>query len=127
MRPGLRRILFSIRPESEARAIDEYLKSLEPVRSPALADGEVSASAKRGRKVFEGAGCMTCHPEGLFTDLKSHDVGTQGPQGKGKGVHAEARRRGEAEGLDTPNQLPPRLTSRKTAPFSVAIWLIPSR
>lgn len=77
VRAGLRRILFALRPEAEAQAIDAYLKSLRPAPSPFLADGKSDDAAKRGRKVFERAGRAECHPPGLYTDLRSYDVGTR--------------------------------------------------
>jgi hypothetical protein len=81
VRSGLRHILFAKRPESEAAAMDAYLRSLRPLPSPRLKQGALSASARRGKAVFEsaGTGCSTCHPPGLFTDLRPYDVGTQAP------------------------------------------------
>jgi DNA-binding beta-propeller fold protein YncE/mono/diheme cytochrome c family protein len=77
VRSGLRHILFALRPEADAVAIDEYLKSLRPVASPYLVGGKnLSDPARRGKEIFAAAGCATCHPPGLFTDMKSHDVGT---------------------------------------------------
>jgi YVTN family beta-propeller protein len=80
VRAGLEHILFAARPESEARAIDAYLKSLQPVPSPLLRDGRLSPAAERGKQLFFDAkiGCATCHPAPLYTDQKSHDVGHRG-------------------------------------------------
>jgi mono/diheme cytochrome c family protein len=80
VRSGLRFILFAGMPEQEAPAIDAYLKALKPVASPALVRGKLSAAAVRGRRLFfsRRTGCAGCHPAGLFTDLKSYDVGTRG-------------------------------------------------
>jgi len=75
VRSGLKFIQFAVRPEEDAVAIDEYLKSLEPVPSPHLEDGELSKSAQRGKKLFKQAGCIDCHPAPLYTDLQSYDVG----------------------------------------------------
>jgi mono/diheme cytochrome c family protein len=79
VRSGIRFILFAQRPESEAAAIDDYLKSLTPVAGPALVKGKLPEAAERGRKLFfsQKTGCATCHPAGLFTDLRSYDVGTR--------------------------------------------------
>ncbi len=79
VRSGLKSILFAKRPEKEAEAIDEYLKSLQPIPSPYLVNGELSESAKRGKILFNSAstGCSDCHPAPLFTDLQMHDVGTR--------------------------------------------------
>jgi mono/diheme cytochrome c family protein len=77
VRAGIEHILFTKQPEEVALAIDEYLKSLKPVPSPFLADGELSASARRGQRLFQQAGCADCHPSPLFTDLHPHEVGTR--------------------------------------------------
>jgi len=76
VRAGIRHIQFAVRPEEEAAAIDEYLKSLKPVPSPHLVDGKLSESAERGQKIFDKAGCASCHTGTLHTDLKTHNVGT---------------------------------------------------
>ena len=78
VRAGIKHILFTTQPEEVASAIDEYLKSLKPVPSPYLVHGSPSEAARRGQKAFIRAGCAGCHPPGLFTDMKSHDVGTRG-------------------------------------------------
>jgi YVTN family beta-propeller protein len=79
VRAGLEFILFASVPESDAQAIDAYLKSLRPVPSPYLENGKLSAGARRGRALFHDAkvGCAQCHPERMFTDLKPYDVGTR--------------------------------------------------
>lgn len=81
VRAGFRHSLFAVPPASEPAAIDAYLKSLEPQPSPALEAGQLSAAARRGKKIFDDprVGCATCHPPPLFTDLESYDVGTGGP------------------------------------------------
>ncbi len=76
VRAGIRYIQFAVRPEEDAVDIDNYLKSLQPVPSPHLVDGKLSAAAGRGKEVFEKAGCARCHPGPLYTDMKMHDVGT---------------------------------------------------
>jgi cytochrome c peroxidase len=79
VRSGLRNILFALRPEAEASAIDEYLKGLRPVPSPYLVGGGLSEAARRGQRLFDDpkVGCAQCHPAPLFTDQKSYTVGTQ--------------------------------------------------
>jgi len=72
VRAGIRHIQFVVRPESDAAAIDAYLKSLRPLPSPHAAD----AKAQNGKRVFEKAGCRDCHSLPLYTDLKAYDVGT---------------------------------------------------
>jgi len=77
VRSGIRFIQFTVRPEEDAQAIDEYLKSLVPVPSPHLGpDGQLTEAARRGEAVFRKAGCLECHPPPLYTTLKSYDVGT---------------------------------------------------
>lgn len=78
VRSGIKHILFTVQPEEVALAIDAYLKSLQPLPSPRLVNGQLSPAAQRGKIVFEQAGCATCHPPPLFTDLKHYDVGTRG-------------------------------------------------
>jgi len=79
VRAGLQHILFTVQPPKVADAIDEYLKSLRPVPSPLLVRGKLSEAAQRGRRVFDRAGCATCHPPKLFTDQRPYDVGTRAP------------------------------------------------
>lgn len=78
VRAGLRHILFAVPSSDLADPLDEYLSSLLPAPSPHLERGKLSASAQRGKKIFENAkvGCATCHPSQLGTDLKAYDVGT---------------------------------------------------
>jgi YVTN family beta-propeller protein len=76
VRAGIRHILFSVRPEDEAAAMDEYVKSLKPLPSPYLVDGKLSESAKRGQAVFRKAGCALCHAGPMLTNLQEYDVGT---------------------------------------------------
>jgi YVTN family beta-propeller protein len=80
VRSGFTHILFAVRPEEESAAIDEYLKSLQPVPSPHLVDGKLSPAAERGKQLFfaEAVGCGKCHPEPLYTDKLMHDVGSRG-------------------------------------------------
>jgi YVTN family beta-propeller protein len=80
VRAGITHILFAVRPEEEAAAMDEYLSSLKPVPSPHLVNGSLSPAAVRGKRIFDKAGCAACHPAPMYTDLKKYDVGT----GKGK-------------------------------------------
>lgn len=81
VRSGITHILFAVRPEEEACAIDEYLKALEPVPSPHLVGGQLSARAQRGKLLFfdKKLACYKCHPEPYYTDLHMHDVGSEGP------------------------------------------------
>jgi len=76
VRAGIRHIQFAVRPETDAVAIDEYLKSLKPVQGPYLVKGKLSRAANRGRRVFKKAGCSSCHSSPLYTDLKKYNIGT---------------------------------------------------
>jgi len=80
VRAGITHIQFAVRPEEDAVAIDEYLKSLTPVPSPYLVDGKLSPAAERGKALFlsERLGCSSCHPAPLYTDLQLHDVKSKG-------------------------------------------------
>jgi cytochrome c peroxidase len=77
IRAGIRNILFTNPQEEVASAIDEYVKSLQPLPSPYLVHNRQSQSAARGRKLFfsETLACAQCHPPPLFTDLKPHALG----------------------------------------------------
>ncbi|MHC4281826.1 MAG: cell surface protein [Planctomycetota bacterium] len=76
VRAGIRHIQFAVRPETDAVAIDEYLKSLKPVQSPYLVKAKLSRAANQGRRVFKKAGCASCHSSPLYTDLKKYNIGT---------------------------------------------------
>lgn len=84
VRSGIRYIQFAMPEEDKAVAIDEYLKSLKPIPSPYLVKGELSDSAKRGKKFFEKAGCSICHSGTYRTDMEKYDVGTSDGMEKGK-------------------------------------------
>ena len=78
---GFRFILFREPQPLELEAVKDYLKSLTPEKSPYLTpDGKLSTKAQKGKAIFESAkpACTTCHPAGLFTDLKMYDVGSRG-------------------------------------------------
>jgi YVTN family beta-propeller protein len=76
VRSGIRYIQFAVRPEEDAVAIDEFLKTVEAVPSPHLLEGALSEAAKRGEAIFNEIGCASCHPAPLFTDLQPYNVGT---------------------------------------------------
>jgi YVTN family beta-propeller protein len=100
VRSGIRHILFAVRPEQEAVAIDEYLKSLKPVPSPYLVNGKLSTSAKRGRRIFNKARCASCHKGRLHTDLRQYNLGI------GKGLDKDQK-------FDTPTLV----EAWRTAPY----------
>ena len=66
-------------PPNQGRSYDLdclalFIDSLPPPPSP----GPPSEAALRGQVIFNRAdtGCAVCHPLPLYTDLKTHDVGT---------------------------------------------------
>ena len=79
VRAGFKYIQFHDVSEEDARCVDAYLKSLKPVPSPFLEDGNLSAKAKEGEKIFKKADCNRCHPPPLFTDCKPYDIGLNSP------------------------------------------------
>jgi len=80
VRAGMHHILFAGDSEQTAFALDAFLRSLQPLPSPRLVDGQLSPAAKRGERLFlsSSTGCAECHPPPLFTDMQAHDVGTAG-------------------------------------------------
>jgi YVTN family beta-propeller protein len=76
VRAGMKFTLFSIRPESESKDMDDYLKSLEPVPSPNLVNGKLSEAAERGKAVYEKAACNRCHTGDYLTDKRKYNIGT---------------------------------------------------
>lgn len=75
VRAGIR-FFMAVLPESDAVAIDEFLKSMKAVPSPHLVNNQLSVSALRGKAVFKKARCNKCHAGDYYTDLNLYDVGT---------------------------------------------------
>lgn len=75
VRAGFNFIQFFDISEEDARCVDAYLKSLQPVPSPWLVNGGLSEKAKEGRKVFEKLKCGECHSGPYFTDMKMYRIG----------------------------------------------------
>lgn len=75
VRAGFRYIQFYEPEEDMAECVDAYMRSLRPVSSPYLINGELSEKAKAGRKVFEKLKCGECHSGPLYTDMKMHRIG----------------------------------------------------
>ncbi|MDR2954963.1 MAG: YVTN family beta-propeller repeat-containing protein [Prevotella sp.] len=75
VRAGYKHIQFYDIDEESAACVDDYLKSLRPVPSPYLINGELSEKAKEGKKVFEKLDCGACHSGPYYTDLKMHRIG----------------------------------------------------
>ena len=75
VRAGYKFIQFCDIPEDIAYNVDEYIKSLKPLKSPYLVNGELSEKALAGRKVYEKYGCANCHSGPNYTDMKMHRIG----------------------------------------------------
>lgn len=73
VRSGLKHILFAEGNEEISSAMDAYLKSLSPVPSPYLINGELSEGAKRG-KISYDAHCASCHSGPNYTDLQQYNI-----------------------------------------------------
>jgi DNA-binding beta-propeller fold protein YncE len=82
---GFQFIQFVKLPQADMDAVKAHLKSMEPEPSPFLVEGKLSPGAVKGKALFEDAtvGCARCHPAPLYTDLKTHDVGTAHAQDGG--------------------------------------------
>jgi len=78
---------------AELDALAAYLSSIQVPPSPFERDSE---AIDHGRSLFETLGCQTCHTPPLYTDLKSHNVGTGDPA-KEKNSH------GRGTTFDTPS------------------------
>ena len=76
VRAGIKYIQFTERPEADALDIDAYLKSLVPVPSPYLRNGQLTKKARKGKEIFVKAGCISCHSGLYHTDGVKYDVGT---------------------------------------------------
>ena len=70
---GIKYILFAASTEEIAPAIDVYLKSLSPVPSPYLVNGNLSEAAQKGKVHFE-KNCASCHSGTYYTDMKQYKV-----------------------------------------------------
>ena len=83
VRAGVKYILFAANVEEDIYvAMDEYLKAQKPVPSPYLQKGKLSASAKRGKVIFDRE-CASCHSGKYYSDFKQYDV--KWSQGADKG------------------------------------------
>ncbi len=72
VRSGIKYIQFTTPQEDDAKAIDTYLKSLEPIESPFPQNETV----QQGKMVYEKAECAKCHSGLHLTNLKKYNVGT---------------------------------------------------
>ncbi len=90
--------------KDELEAVRAYLRTIPYVSSPwhRKADGTLDETAARGAKLFKKAGCASCHPAPLYTDLDCYDVET-----------ATRRTRGRDGEFDTPSLI----ELYRTAPY----------
>jgi YVTN family beta-propeller protein len=81
IRAGMNNELFLEPDMAIARNMDTFFMKMKPVPSPRLVKGRLSASAMRGRELYNSskAACMSCHPGPLYTDLKLHNGGITDP------------------------------------------------
>lgn len=75
VRAGFRFIQFFNVSEEDAACVDAYLKSLQPVPSPYLVDGELSEKARLGEKIYKELKCDDCHNGAYWTDLMMYRIG----------------------------------------------------
>lgn len=75
VRAGYKFIQFCDVEESVATDVDEYLRSLEPLPSPYLVDGELSPKALQGKEIFDKHSCGFCHSGEYYTDMRTHRIG----------------------------------------------------
>ncbi|WP_277467046.1 c-type cytochrome [Parabacteroides sp. PF5-6] len=73
VRAGYKHILFAADNEEITHAMDVWLRSLRPLPSPYLVNGELSETAKRGKEVF-AKNCADCHSGPNYTDMKQYYV-----------------------------------------------------
>ncbi len=80
VRSGIKHILFMVRPEEDAIAIDDYLKSMRAAPSPTQNSACYQEAIARGKELFhrDDVGCASCHSGPAYTDLNSYNVGTRG-------------------------------------------------
>jgi DNA-binding beta-propeller fold protein YncE/mono/diheme cytochrome c family protein len=82
VRAGVTHIQFAQLKESQLKALDSYLKALQPEPSPYLVDGKLSPAAQRGKLIFENpskGSCIRCHHGLYLTDMQMHDMHNAGP------------------------------------------------
>jgi len=82
VRAGIVHTLYTVQPESLAADMDEYLKNMPVQESPYIRKASKKA-LNNGKKLFEKAGCASCHNGKYYTDLQKYDVGT----GDGDDLH----------------------------------------
>jgi len=76
---GFQFIQFREVEEGDLKAVQAFLRAMQPEHSPHLVNGRLSEKALRGKALFESdaVGCSHCHPGPLYTAMEPHDVGTK--------------------------------------------------
>jgi hypothetical protein len=75
IRMGIFAELMITPTEEIAVPMDTFLMRMQPVMSPFLVKGRLSAAAVRGKATFDRIGCGACHPAPLYTDNGFHNAG----------------------------------------------------
>ncbi len=101
MQDGFRFATFLTRTEpfgmDDQVALAAFLQSLQPEQVfRAASPSDLTAGRRRGEALFErtrttdgraipaGNRCVTCHPAPLYTDRRTHEIGSQGPTDTGR-------------------------------------------
>lgn len=75
IRMGVQYELMIQSTEELAVPLDSFMMRMKPVMSPFLVKGTLSASALRGKEIFNRIGCDRCHPAPLYTDNGLYNAG----------------------------------------------------
>jgi len=74
--------------EEDVAALTVFLDTLSRPPSPQRgADGDLDEAARRGRSVFDRAGCGDCHEPPLYTSDRVVDVGLGSPGDRYRGFN----------------------------------------
>ncbi|NLL13426.1 MAG: hypothetical protein GX267_08480 [Fibrobacter sp.] len=79
VRMGIYLELMIAPTEDIAVPMDTFLMRMKPVMSPYLVKGKLSASAVRGKAIYERIRCSDCHPAPLYTDDGFYNAGVFDP------------------------------------------------
>lgn len=76
---GFKYIKFKEPTQQEVDDVSAYIKNMTEEPDPYSINGNMTADAVAGKAIFESkeTKCSYCHSGALYTDLKSHDVGTK--------------------------------------------------
>ncbi|MDR2425171.1 MAG: c-type cytochrome [Prevotellaceae bacterium] len=76
VRKGIIHTLHSLPEEPLSSDMDAYLKAMQPVESPFMAEYRRKDPQQKGKALFEKAKCSACHNGNYLTDMKQYNVGT---------------------------------------------------